>query len=98
MLKHISLSDVVFSRVFVLPRFGFWFANRPSDLWLCVPRGFDPRCDLARPGPAKSGPRAPDAPHPLPMRAPSSSSPSLIWISRATTSLSLSHLSLPVVP
>ena len=67
--------------------------------------GFNPRCNpvqpspaqpsLARPGPA----RAPLAPLLSPMRAP----PSLdlfgsFDFSRATTSLSLFHLSLPVVP
>jgi hypothetical protein len=63
MLKHISLSDVVVSRVFVSFRFGFRFA---IGFRLVVVRvvGFDPRCDPARPGPAQFGPRAPGAPCP----------------------------------
>jgi hypothetical protein len=50
MLKHISLSDVMVSRVFVPFRFGFRFA---IGFRLVVVRvvGFDPRCGLARPGP-----------------------------------------------
>jgi hypothetical protein len=67
MLKHISLSDVVVSRVFVSFRFGFRFA---IGFRLVVMRvvGFDPRSGPARPGPA----RAPLAPPALPMRAPPS--------------------------
>jgi hypothetical protein len=59
MLKHISLSDVVVSRVFVSFRFGFRFV---IGFWLVVMRvvGFDPRCDPAWPSPA----RAPLAPLP----------------------------------
>jgi hypothetical protein len=87
MPKHISLSDVVFSRVFVSARFGFRFANRSSDLWLCVPRGFDLRCDPARPGPA----RAPLAPHPLPMRP-------LLLLSLSHLDFSCSNLPLPLPP
>jgi hypothetical protein len=62
MLKHISLSDVVVSRVFVSSRFGFRFA---IEFRLVVVRvvAFDPRCGLAQ-----SGPRAPGAL--APMRAP----------------------------
>jgi hypothetical protein len=70
MPKHISLSDAVFSCVFVSPHFGLRFANRSSNLWLCVPRGFDPRCDPARLGSAQSGPRAPSAPPPSPCAPP----------------------------
>jgi hypothetical protein len=62
--------------------------------------GFDPRCDLVQPSPARPGPaRAPLAPLLSPMRAPPS--PDLFGsfdFSRAATSLSLFHLSLPVVP
>jgi hypothetical protein len=66
MLKHISLSDVVVSRVFVSSRFEFRFA---IGFRLVVMRvvGLDPRCGPARLGPA----RAPLAPPALPMRAPS---------------------------
>jgi hypothetical protein len=63
MLKHISLSDVVVSRVFVSSRFGFRFAIGFRLVVVCVV-GFDPRCDPARPNPAQSGPRAPGAPAP----------------------------------
>jgi hypothetical protein len=65
MLKHISLSDVVISRVFVSFCSGFRFA---IGFCLVVVRvvGFDPWRGLARPGPA----RAPLAPPALPMRAP----------------------------
>jgi hypothetical protein len=67
MLKHISLSDVVVSRVFVSSRFGFRFA---IGFRLVVVRvmSLDPRCGPARPGPA----RAPLAPPALPMHAPPS--------------------------
>jgi hypothetical protein len=89
MLKHISLSDVVVSHVFVSSRFGFR---------LVVVRvvGFDPRCDPARPGPVQSGLRAPGAP------APCAPPPPGLFLSfdfsRAVTSLSHLSLSLPVVP
>jgi hypothetical protein len=70
MLKHISLSNVVVSRVFVSSHFGFRFRS-DSDWWLCVSwvlnRGVA-QPGPARPGPAQSGPRAPSAP--APMRAP----------------------------
>jgi hypothetical protein len=70
MLKHISLSDVVVSRVFVPSRFGFRFA---IGFRLVVVRvvGFDPWCDPAWPGLARSGPRDPRAPCPPHPRAPS---------------------------
>jgi hypothetical protein len=62
--------------------------------------GFDPRCAPVQPSPAWPGPaRAPLAPLLSPMRAPPS--PELFGsfdFSRAATSLSLFHLSLPVVP
>src|SRR5688572_14836820 len=66
MLKHISLSDVVVSRVFVSSCFGFRFA---VGFRLVVVRvvGFDPRCDQARPSPAWPGPARPARPwRPLP--------------------------------
>jgi hypothetical protein len=96
MLKNISLSDVVVSRMFVSFRFGFWFA---IGFRLVVVRvvDFDPQCDPAWPSPARVplAPLPPCAPHPPP--------PSLFLsfdFSRAATSLSLSHLplSLPMVP
>jgi hypothetical protein len=71
MPKHISLSDVVVSRVFVSSRFGFRFA---IGFRLVVVRvvGFDPRGGPAQPSPARTGSaRAPLAPPALPMRAPS---------------------------
>jgi hypothetical protein len=43
------LSDVVFSRVCCLVSFWILLCELNSDLWLCVPRGFDPRCGPARP-------------------------------------------------
>jgi hypothetical protein len=58
MLKHISLSVVVVSRVFISSRLGFRFT---IGVRLVVVRvvGFDPRCD-----PAQPDPRAPRAPPP----------------------------------
>jgi hypothetical protein len=63
MLKHISLSDVVVSRVFILSRFGVRFA---IGLRLVVVRdmGFDSRHDPAQLGLTQSGPHAPGAPAP----------------------------------
>jgi hypothetical protein len=69
--------------------------------------GFDPRNGPAqpspaqpgpaRPGPARSGPRAPGA-STHPMCPPSRDLFGSFDFSRAATSLSLFHLSLPVVP
>jgi hypothetical protein len=91
------LSDVVFSRVCCLVSFRILLRGLNSDLWLCVPRGFDPRCGPAQPSPARPGsahlgPRAPGA-CALPMRAPSPLvfSPHSILPSN---NLLLSHLSL----
>jgi hypothetical protein len=86
MLKHISLSDVVVTRVFISSRLGFRFA---IGVRLVVVRvvGFDPRCDPARPSPAQPGPRAPP---PLDLFL-------LFDFSHAATSLSLSHLSLSLL-
>jgi hypothetical protein len=55
MLKHISLSDVVVSRVFVSSHLGFRFA---IGVRLVVVRvvGFDPQCDRARPSLAQPNP------------------------------------------
>jgi hypothetical protein len=66
MSEHISLSNVVVSRVLVSFRFRFRFA---IGFRLVVVRVvvFDLRCGPARPGPA----RAPLAPSALPMRPPS---------------------------
>jgi hypothetical protein len=65
MPEHISLSDVMVSRVLVSFRFGFRFA---IGFHLVVVRVmvFDPRCGRARPGPAC----VPLAPPALPMRTP----------------------------
>jgi hypothetical protein len=63
------LSDVVFSRVCCLVSFRILLRELNSDLWLCMPRGFDPWCGPAQPDPAQLGPRAPGA-RALPMRAP----------------------------
>jgi hypothetical protein len=63
-------------------------------------RGFSIR-EVARPNlaqPSRPGPPRPARPWRPTPPAPPILSLSLIWISRATTSLSLSHLSLPVVP
>jgi hypothetical protein len=49
------LSDVVFSRVCCLVSFRILLRELNSDLWLCVPRGFDPRCGPAQPSPARPG-------------------------------------------
>jgi hypothetical protein len=72
MPEHISLSDVVVSRVLVSFHFRFRFA---IGFRLVVVRVmvFDPRCGPARHSPARSGPRAPA----LPMRVP----PPLILLS-----------------
>jgi hypothetical protein len=69
MLKHIFLSDVVVSRMFVSSRFGFRFVIGFRLVSVRVV-GFDPRCDPARPSPSQSDPRAPGAP--APMRVPPS--------------------------
>jgi hypothetical protein len=65
MLKHISLSDVVVSRVFVSSRFGFWFA---IELRLVVVRvvGFDPLYGPARLGPARAPLALPALPYACP--------------------------------
>jgi hypothetical protein len=61
--------------------------------------GFDPRCDPVQPSPAQPGPaRAPLAPLLSPMRAPFPDLFGSFDFSRAAASLSLFHLSLPVVP
>jgi hypothetical protein len=89
MPNHISLSDVVFNRVCCLVLFWILLRELISDLWLCVSRGFDPRCGPAQPGPAQLGPRAPGAPC-SPCAPPG---PFLSFdFSRAATSLS--HISL----
>jgi hypothetical protein len=66
-----------------------------SDQWLCVPWDFDPRRDLAQPGPAQ--PR-PGAPLPLPHACPPCLSLSLIQFSRAQLPLSPTSLSSPLCP
>jgi hypothetical protein len=95
MPTHISLSDIARSSRSVSV-----FGSRLEPVscvldWVVRVVGFDPRSGPAQPNPARPGPPRPGAarpwrPHP-PMRP--FSSPSLIWISRATTSLSLFHLS-----
>jgi hypothetical protein len=62
MPNHISLSDFVLNRVRCLVSFRILLHELISDLWLCVPRGFDPRCGPAHPNPAQLGPRARGAP------------------------------------
>jgi hypothetical protein len=89
MPNHISLSDFVLNRVRCLVPFRILLRGLISDLWLCVPRGFGPWC-----GPTQSSLAQPSL-----ARAPPG--PFLSFdFSRATTSLSLSHLSifLLVVP
>jgi hypothetical protein len=54
----------VLNRVCCLVSFRILFRELDSDLWLCVPRDFDPLCGLAQLGPALA--RAPLAPLPLP--------------------------------
>jgi hypothetical protein len=73
MSNHISLSDFVLNRVRCLVSFRILLREMIFDLWLCVPRGFDPWCSLvqpkcptrpdpAQPSPAQLGPRAPGTP------------------------------------
>jgi hypothetical protein len=102
MLKHISLSNVVVSRVFVSSRFEFRFA---IGFRLVVVRvvGFDLRCGPARPSPARSGPVWPARPwRPLP--SPYTRPLPLIPLSHLISpvqqppSPSSTSLSLPVVP
>jgi hypothetical protein len=94
MSNHISLSDVVFNRVCCLVLFRILLRGLISDLWLCVPRGFDPRCGPAQPDPARPGPARPARPwRPmLPMRAP------LVPFLSFDFSYAATSLSLPVVP
>jgi hypothetical protein len=91
MPRHISLSDVVFNRVFCLVSFRISFRG-----WIpicgCVCRGFLSRV-AAQPGPARPWPHALGALL-LPMCAPPLVSLSLIQFSRAATS-SPPPLSLP---
>jgi hypothetical protein len=80
MPNHISLSHFVLNRVRCLVSFRVSFRELFSDLWLSVPRGFDPRC----------GPAQPDPTQPSSARTP----PCLFLLfdfSRAATSLSLSR-------
>jgi hypothetical protein len=88
--NHISLSDVVLNRVRCLVSFRILLRELISDLWLCVPRGFDPRCGPAHPDPTQpSSACAPLAPVPSPC-APLVSLPHSI-LPRSNL---LSHLSL----
>jgi hypothetical protein len=82
MLKHISLSDVVVSRVFVSFRFGFRFA---IGFRLVVVRvvDLDLRCDPARPSPA---------------HAPLPPCPPLPWSLSLIRFLPRSNLPLPLPP
>jgi hypothetical protein len=77
----------------VLSRFSVrdWSPCRASRIGSCV--SWVSIREVARPNPARPGPVRPGPWRPTLPRAPSSS-PSLIWISHATTSLSLFHLSL----
>jgi hypothetical protein len=72
MPNHISLSDFVLNRVCCLVPFRILLRGLISDLWLCVPRGFGPRCgpaqrDRTQPSPARPSsaraPLVPPAPH-----------------------------------
>jgi hypothetical protein len=97
MPRHISLSDVVFNRVCCFVSFQILFHELDSDLWLCVPRAFDPRCGPAQPDPIwlglawpGLGPRAPGAlPLPMPRPSPSPDLFPLIQFSHAQLPLSL---------
>jgi hypothetical protein len=62
MPKHISLSDVVFNRVFASSRceFRFAFGFRSTGERVV---GFDPRCDPAQPDPARPGAQQPSLLH-----------------------------------
>jgi hypothetical protein len=91
MSNQIFLSDVVFNRVCCLVSFRILFHKLDSNLWLCVPRDFDPRCGPAQPDPVRPGPAPPYAAPPSPDLFP------LIQFSRAQLSLSPTSLS-PVVP
>jgi hypothetical protein len=87
------LPDVVFNRVRCLVSFRILLRELISNLWLCVPWGFDPRCGPAQPSPARPSsacaPLVPPAPH---ARAPLV--PFLSFdFSRAATSLSPISLS-----
>jgi hypothetical protein len=99
MPNHISLSDFVLNHVCCLVPFQILLRELISDLWLCVPRGFGPRCGLAQPDPTQPSPARPARPwRPLlPMRP---LVPFSHLISPAQQPLSLPHLSLflPVVP
>jgi hypothetical protein len=98
------LSDVVFSRVCCLVSFWILLRELNSDLWLCVPWDFDPRCgpaqpDPTQPSPAQLGMRAPGA-RAIPLRVPPSPlvfSPHSI-LPRSNLPLSPISLSLPVMP
>jgi hypothetical protein len=81
MPNHISLSDFVLNRVRCLVPFRILLQGLTSDLWLCVPRGFDLRC-----GPAQPGSAHPWRPCPPPCAPPG---PVLSFdFSRVATSLS----------
>jgi hypothetical protein len=73
MPNHISLFDVVLNRVFC----SVSFHDLNSDLWLCVPWDFDPRCGPARPGLGSRAPGVLSLPHapPSPGLFPSFNSP-----------------------
>jgi hypothetical protein len=82
------LFDFVLNRVCCLVPFCILFRELDSDLWLCVPRDFDPRCSLAL---ARVPLPLPHARTPLsPGLFPSFNSPK--------QQPPLLHLSLPVVP
>jgi hypothetical protein len=89
MSNHISLPDFVLNRVRCLVLFRILLCGLISDLWLCVPRGFDPRCVPAQLGLARRAPGARALPH---ARAPLV--PFSHLISPAQKPLSIS----PVVP
>jgi hypothetical protein len=88
------LSDAVFSHMCCLVSFRILLRELNSDLWLCVPRDFDPQCGPAQPDPARpSSTRAPLAPVPSPCAPPSPGLSPSFQFSRAATSSSPTSLS-----
>jgi hypothetical protein len=98
MLRHISLSDVVFNRVFCLVSFRISFRD-----WIpicgCACRGFLSR-GAAQPGPTQLGPalvHAPLAPWPCPLaavpwlRAPWSRSPCRVPAAAPSAGIQVDH-------
>jgi hypothetical protein len=91
---YFFLSDVVFNRASVSPRFGFRFAFGFRSVVVCVLWASVPARDPTRPSPAQLGapPARPGAPHPP--CAPSLSLSHLIFPRNNSLSLTLSSTSL----